>query len=152
MWVQNSILPSGKYVLPNSLINFWNLTKWNILFIMISLKCGQPCVNFPTLFSTVKLKLGHHFSQFIYRFKTGTFESWTKAVAPSFWQFTKRFQIGIFEFCSSWTCHFRIHGRDWKLGFGNNRLDCTSKFLPVLWTVGKLELLKIPCFNILSDW
>ena len=32
---------------------------------------------FPILFSTKKLKLGHKFSQFLYRFKIGTFESWS---------------------------------------------------------------------------
>ena len=32
---------------------------------------------FPALFSAVKFKLVHNFSQFIYRFKIGSFESWT---------------------------------------------------------------------------
>ena len=31
---------------------------------------------FPILFSAVKVNLGHKFSQFIYSFKTRTFESW----------------------------------------------------------------------------
>ena len=32
---------------------------------------------FPILFSALKFKLVHNFSQFIYRFKIGSFESWT---------------------------------------------------------------------------
>ena len=31
---------------------------------------------FPILFSAVRPKLGHDFSQFIYRFNIGTFDSW----------------------------------------------------------------------------
>ena len=48
----------------------------------------------PILFSTVKLKLGHN-SQFTYRFKIETFESWSLAVLPSFSQFTKRLKFGF---------------------------------------------------------
>ena len=39
---------------------------------------------FPILSSAVKVNLGHKFSQFIYSFKTRTFESWTYAVLSSF--------------------------------------------------------------------
>ena len=49
-WIQNSIFPNWKHIFDNSLINFWNLRKWNISFIMLSLKCGQPCVNPPSYF------------------------------------------------------------------------------------------------------
>ena len=42
--------PIGKHIFPNSLKNFGNLRKWNILFIMFGLKCGQPCVNSPPYF------------------------------------------------------------------------------------------------------
>ena len=34
-----------KQISPNSLIISWKLRKWNISFIMLRLKCGQPCVN-----------------------------------------------------------------------------------------------------------
>ena len=54
---------------------------------------------FPILFLSVKLKLGHNFSQFFYRFKIETFESWN---LQSFLQFTKRSKIEIFEYCASW--------------------------------------------------
>ena len=51
---------------------------------------------FPILLSAVKLKLDQTFSQFIRRFKIGSFEFLT---FESF-QFTKRLKIEIFE-CSS---------------------------------------------------
>ena len=41
-WAQNSIFPNGKHTFSHSLINSWNLSKWNISLIMLSLKCGQP--------------------------------------------------------------------------------------------------------------
>ena len=42
---------------------------------MLSLKCGYPFLcEFPILFLTVKLKLGHNFSQFIHRFINLDFE------------------------------------------------------------------------------
>ena len=80
-----------------------------------------PALNkFPVIFSTVKLKLEHNFSQFINRFKIGTLKSWSQAVLLSFAQFTKRFKIRIFECCSSWTSQFSpIHGRDLKSVFLN---------------------------------
>ena len=65
--LKNFIFPNGKQIFPNSLTNFWDLKKWNISFIMLSLKCWHP--KFPIFFSIVKLKLGHKFSQSIYRFK-----------------------------------------------------------------------------------
>ena len=65
---------------------------------------------FPILFSALKLKLGHNFSQLIYRFKLGTFESWTQVVFRTFPQFTKRSKIGIFEYSAGW--NIPLHG--WK--------------------------------------
>ena len=44
---------------------------------------------FLILFSKVKLKLGHNFSQFINRLKIETLESWSYAVHPSFPTSTK---------------------------------------------------------------
>ena len=42
----------------------------------IKVEMWPALCKFSILFSAVKLKLGHNFSQFIYRFKIGTFESW----------------------------------------------------------------------------
>ena len=68
---------------------------------------------FPALSSTVKLKLGNNFSQFINRFKIWTLKSWFQAALPSFSTFTKRSQIEVFECYSSWTSQFfPIYGRD----------------------------------------
>ena len=65
---------------------------------------------FPMLFSTVKLKLGHNFSQIIIRFKIWILKCWSWAV------YSSKF--------------FPIHKRDGKLGILES-LDCTSKFSPI---------------------
>ena len=63
---------------------------------------------FSNLFSKMKLKLGHTFSQFNHRFKIWTFK------------------------CRSWALYtskfLPIHKREEKLGFFNISLGCTSKF------------------------
>ena len=41
-WVHNSIFPNGKHICSNSLTISLNLGKWDITFIMLRLKCGQP--------------------------------------------------------------------------------------------------------------
>ena len=56
-WVQNFIFPNGKHILPNSLINSWNSRKWNISFIMLRLKYGQPCVKSTSYFPRWNLNL-----------------------------------------------------------------------------------------------
>ena len=56
-WVQNCIFP---HLMINSLINNVKFEMWSALSKL------------PILFSTVKLKLGHNFSQFTNRFKIGT--------------------------------------------------------------------------------
>ena len=45
----------------------------------------------------MKLKVGHNFSQFIYRFKTEIFECRAQVVLSNFSQFKKK--IGVFECC-----------------------------------------------------
>ena len=62
-------------------------SQWKIYFSPFIAKfikfVVQPYVNslllckLLILFSTVQLKLGHNFSQFIHRFKIGTFECWS---------------------------------------------------------------------------
>ena len=65
---------------------------------MLSLKCDHPLLcEFPILFSTVKLKLGHKFSQLIHRFNIWILKCWSGAV-----------YISNF---------FPIHKKDGKLGF-----------------------------------
>ena len=80
---------------------------WQILKILgnrisqlyiLSLKCDHPLLcEFFILFSTVKLKLGHKFSQLIHRFNIGILKCWSGAV------YISKF--------------FQIHKRDEKLGF-----------------------------------
>ena len=77
---------------------------------MLSLKCDYPLLcEFPILFSKVKLKLGHKFSQLI-----------------------QRFNIWILK-CLSGTVYiskfFSIHKRDGKFGFLNS-LDYIFTFFP----------------------
>ena len=70
---------------------------------MLSLKCDHPLLcEFPILFSTVKLKLGHKFSQLIHRFNIGILKCWSGTV------YISKF--------------FPIQKRDGKLGFWKLRL------------------------------
>ena len=90
---------------------------WQILKILgneisqsfiLSLKCDHPLLSeFPILFSTVKLKLGHKFSLLIHRFNSWILKCWSGAV------YISKF--------------FPIHKRDGKLGLLKS-LDCISKF------------------------
>ena len=78
---------------------------------MLSLKCDHPLLcEFPILFSTVKVKLGHKFSQLIHKFNIWILKCWSGAV------YISKF--------------FPIHKRDGKLGFLKS-LDCISKFSPI---------------------
>ena len=68
---------------------------------MLSLKCYHPLLcEFPILFLTVKVKLGHKFSQFIHKFNILILKCWS--VAVYIYKFfpilkKKRWEIGIFE-------------------------------------------------------
>ena len=97
---------------------------------MLSLKCDHPLLcEFPILFSTVKLKLGHKLSQLIQRFNIWILKCWSGTV------YISKF--------------FSIHKRDGKLGFLKS-LDCISKFSPIHWKVWKLRFLS-PCLHIWSN-
>ena len=75
---------------------------------MLSLKCDHPFLcKSPILFSTVKLRLGYTFSQFIHRFKIWVLKCLTWAVYSSNF--------------------FPIHKRGQKSGF-LKCLDCTSNY------------------------
>ena len=74
---------------------------------------------FPILLSTVKLKLGHKFSQLIHRFNIWILKCWPVAMYISrfFPIHKKRWEIGIFE---KPRLHFKIfpnHWKVWKLRF-----------------------------------
>ena len=97
---------------------------------MLSLKYDHPLLcEFPILFSTVKVKLGHKFYQLIHRFNTGILKCWTRAV------YISKF--------------FPILTRDGKLGFFKS-LDCIPKFSPIHWKAWKLRFLS-PCCHIWSN-
>ena len=52
--------------------------------IYVNLKCDHPFLcKLPILFSIVKLKLGHIYSRFIYRFKIWILKCWSWAVYSS---------------------------------------------------------------------
>ena len=130
-----------------SLMGSLNFPQWKIFFpihcqiyktlgngisqsFILSLKCDHLLLcEFFTLFSTVKLKLGHKFSQLIHRFNIGILKCWSGAV------YISKF--------------FPIHKRDGKLEFLKS-LDCISKFFPLHWKVWKLRFLS-PCFSIWSN-
>ena len=104
---------------------------WPSSFMWIPhLTFGHPLLcEFPILLSTVKLKLGHKFSQLIHRFNIWILKCWSGAV------YISKF--------------FPIHKRDGKLGFLKS-LDCISKFSPIHWKVWKLRFLS-PCLHIWSN-
>ena len=65
---------------------------------MLTLKCDHPLLcELPIFFSTVKVKLGHTFSQLIHKFNIWVLKCWSGA-------------LYISKF-------FPIHKRDRKLGF-----------------------------------
>ena len=81
-----------------SLMNSFHFPQWKIFFpihwqifkilgngisrsFILSLKCDHPVLcEFSILFSPVKLKLGHRFSQLIHRFNIGILKCWSGAV------------------------------------------------------------------------
>ena len=81
-----------------SLMGSFNFPQWKIFFpihwktlkilgngifqsYMLSLKCDHPLLcEFPILFSTVKVKLGHKFSQLIHKFNIWILKCWSGAV------------------------------------------------------------------------
>ena len=95
---------------------------------ILSLKCDHPLLcEFSILFSTVKLKLGHKFSQLINRFNIGILRFWSRYISK----------------------FFPIHKRNGKLGFSKS-LDCIPHFSPIHWKVWKLRFLS-PCLRIWSN-
>ena len=135
------------FILTHSLISFmgsFHFLQWTIFFpthwqifkilgngmfqsLILSLKFDHPLLcEFSILFPTVKLKLGHKFSQLIHRFNIGILKCWSGAVPIS-------------KF-------FPIHKRDGKLGFLKS-LDYISKFSAIHWKVWKLRFLS-PCLHI----
>ena len=130
-----------------SLIGSFHSPQWKIFFpihwqtlkilgngisqpFILSLKCDHPLLcEFSILFSTVKLKLGHKFSQLIHRFNIWILKCWSGAV------YISKF--------------FPIHKRDGKLGFFKS-VDCISKFSWIHWKVRKLRFLS-PWLHIWSN-
>ena len=101
---------------------------------------------FPILFSAVKLKLGHNFSQFIYRFKINValggilnfyqsmeeIKNWDFGILPTFFQFTK--QLGNWDL---FPCFYVLpdredclSGRVYVLG-----REANSHYVTILWQV-----------------
>ena len=99
-WI-HSIFPNGKCF---SQFIDKSLKFYGSQSLVLSLKCDHTFLcEFPILFSTVRLKLGHHFSQFIHRFNIWILKCW-------FWAaFTSKF--------------FPIHKREENLHFEKLRLD-----------------------------
>ena len=77
---------------------------------MLTLKCDHPLLcEFPILFSTVKLKLGHQFFQLIHRFNIWILKCWSGAV------YISKF--------------FPVHKRDGKLGFLKSLIAFPIRFM-----------------------
>ena len=121
-WPQNLFATTKIYILIFnlthsllSLMGSFHFPQWKILFpihwqilkilgngisqsFILSLKCDHPLLcEFSILFSTVKLKLGHKFSQLINRFNIGIWNvGLGLCIFPSFSQFIK--EIGTWDF------------------------------------------------------
>ena len=94
----------------------------------LSLKCDHPVLcEFPILFSTGQVKLGQKFSQLIHKFNI-----WILIVGlglcvfPSFSQFIKRWEIGIFE---KFRSHFQI--------FPNSLKSLKTEIFFPIWSNGE---------------
>ena len=74
------------------------MRKWKIYSFNM---CPALFYKLPILFSRVKLKVKHNFSQFIHRSKIGIFKCWSQVALSKFSQFKKILKIGIFESCST---------------------------------------------------
>ena len=117
-------------IFPNSLTILNILGNGISQSLIFSLKCDHPLLcELSIWFSTVKLKLGHTFSQLIHRINIGILKCWSGAVHMS-------------KF-------FSINKRDGKLEFLKS-LDCISKFSPTHWKVWKLRFLS-PCLHVWSN-
>ena len=68
--------PNGKYILTNS-DKFLKFDEMKYLIHYVKVQMWPALCKFSILFSAMKFKLRYNFSQFIYIFKTQTFDSWT---------------------------------------------------------------------------
>ena len=126
----HSIFPQWKIFFPIHWQIFTILGNGISQSFILSLICDHPLLcEFSILFSTVKLQLGHKFSQLIHRFSIGILKCWSATV------YISKF--------------FPIHKRDGKLEFLKS-LDCFFKFPPIHWKVWKLRFLS-PYLHIWSN-
>ena len=87
-WVRNSIFFPTENIFFPIIDTFLIFEEMEYLIHHTQFKMWAALCKFPILFSTVKLKFGNNFLQFINRFKIGTLESW-----PSVGCFSKFFSI-----------------------------------------------------------
>ena len=78
-WVRNSIFFPTENIFFPIIDTFLIFEEMEYLIHHTQFKMWQALCKFPILFSTVKLKFGNNFLQFINRFKIGTLESWPSA-------------------------------------------------------------------------
>ena len=132
-WVQNFIFPNGKQILPNSLINSWNLKKWNNSFIMSSLNCGQPCLNFPSYFQQWNLNKNIAFHNSFTDSRLGILNLGPRLYLQVFPNSQGDWKLGFLNVALAWILNFSqfMDVRDWQLEFWNISLEFISKFFPV---------------------
>ena len=99
-----SFFPMENIYFTQFINKFLQLEEMKYVNHRVKVKMWPALCNFPILFSAVKFKSGHNFSQLIYRFKIGNFDYWTWSVLRCFSQFTKGLKIGVLECCSSYNC------------------------------------------------
>ena len=92
---------------------FLKFEEMEYLIHHVKFEMWPALFKFPILFSTVKPKLGHKFSQLIIRFKIGDFGILVLGCTSKFFPIHKETRNWDFECCSSWTFQFfPTYGRD----------------------------------------
>ena len=113
--------PIMENIFSNSLINSENFRESNISDIMLSLKCDHPLLfEFSILFSAVKVKLVHKFSQIIHKFNIWILKCCSGAVHISKF-FSIHKEMGNWNFWNTWiafpNCPQFTKKLEWKLRF-----------------------------------
>ena len=95
---KSSVFPNEKHIFPKFIDKFLKFEEVDYLIHHVKFEIWSVLCTFPISFSTVKFKLEQNVSQFIYRFKIGTFKLWSQTKFLSGSQFTIRMKIVIFGY------------------------------------------------------
>lgn len=121
----------------------------HVNFEILPALCKFPILNI--LFSTVKLKSGLIFSQFIYKSKIGIFESYTQAVFTSFWQSQRDLKLEFLNIALPGLDNFsRLMVEIENYHFETLAQTLLPNFSCFTKQLGNQYFLKFPYFHVLS--